>query len=251
MNDYEFMSIKEMRKHNWCVNWSGGKDSTATIIAMLKYNVPIKNVNYVRMMYDNEHPATLPEISDFVDNCICRFKNQYGLKVNVVESEPFINILKKKYKRCKHKEKNGTIHGFDCLCMFACAFKPCKVKAAKSVQNEDDFEMIGYCIDEPKRYKRLNYPKQESILCTLDITQDKAKHICKINNMLAPTYTLGLGRDGCWFCPASNKANIAYIKEHHPRYVELMYKSFSRRPEHLLYPNTNNWIKEYMWDKYM
>ena len=120
MNDSEFMSIKEMIKHNWCVNWSGGKDSTATIIAMLKYNVPIKNVNYVRMMYDNEHPATLPEISDFVDNCIYRFKNQYGLKVNVVESEPFINILKKKYKRCKHKEKmEQYMDSIICVCLHA------------------------------------------------------------------------------------------------------------------------------------
>ena len=30
------MTLEEMRKHEWAINWSGGKDSTATIIACIK-----------------------------------------------------------------------------------------------------------------------------------------------------------------------------------------------------------------------
>lgn len=61
------MSIEEMRKHEWVVSWSGGKDSTATIILCHKYGIPIKKIIYVRMMYNEELPATLPVMVEFVD----------------------------------------------------------------------------------------------------------------------------------------------------------------------------------------
>ena len=50
------MSIDEMREHEWAVSWSGGKDSTATIILCHKYGIPIKRIVYVRMMYDEKTP---------------------------------------------------------------------------------------------------------------------------------------------------------------------------------------------------
>lgn len=56
----DLMTVDEMKGHEWSVSWSGGKDSTATIILMQEYGVPIKNITYVRMMYDDKTPATLP-----------------------------------------------------------------------------------------------------------------------------------------------------------------------------------------------
>lgn len=47
------MSIDEMREHERYVSWSGGKDSTATVIKMHEYKIPIKEIVYVRMMYDD------------------------------------------------------------------------------------------------------------------------------------------------------------------------------------------------------
>lgn len=79
-----FMSIEEMRKHEWTINWSGGKDSTCTIIACIKYGVPIKEINYVRMMYDNNFPAVLPVMNKFIDECI----------------EFFVNVLYERSGRC-------------------------------------------------------------------------------------------------------------------------------------------------------
>ena len=72
------MNIEEMKQHEWSISWSGGKDSTATVILCHEYGIPIKEIIYVRMMYDEELPATLPVMTDFVDNAVT-----VGLKTEV------------------------------------------------------------------------------------------------------------------------------------------------------------------------
>ena len=67
--------IEEMKQHEWSISWSGGKDSTATVILCHEYGIPIKEIIYVRMMYDEELPATLPVMTDFVDNAVKVFEN--------------------------------------------------------------------------------------------------------------------------------------------------------------------------------
>lgn len=246
--DCPFMSIEEMRKHEWTINWSGGKDSTATIIACIKYGVPIKEVNYVRMMYDDYLPATLPIMTDFVDESIGLFRDVYELKVNITKSATCKEyVCDKVYFRSKHKELNGKRYTLACLLRGMCQFEQYKEKAFPSIKNQEKYEMIGYAIDEPKRYGRLKH-HQESVLCTLGITEDKAFYICKRNNLLSPLYDLGIKRDGCWFCPNCNKKQISYIKQNYPELVDIMYKEFSDRDKKFLYPQTNSWVKEYMKD---
>ena len=36
------MNIEEMKQHEWSISWSGGKDSTATVILCHEYGIPIK-----------------------------------------------------------------------------------------------------------------------------------------------------------------------------------------------------------------
>lgn len=250
--DCPFMSIEEMRKHEWTINWSGGKDSTATIIACIKYNVQIKEINYVRMMYDYYFSAVLPVMDRFVDECISLFRDVYDINVNVIESENAKEMIcEKRYKRSKNSELNGKRYTLASLCMSMCAFNYYKKKALNSIKSSE-YEMIGYAIDEPKRYIKLkNHPNRESILCTLGITEAKAFYICKRNNLLSPLYDLGIKRDGCWFCPCSNKLVIDYIKQNYPRLVDIIYKSFDVyvKDKRILYPNTNNWVKEYIKDR--
>ncbi len=85
MNDesYTPMPLEEMRRHEWVVSWSGGKDSTATILLMHKYGVPIKQIIYVRMMFDDELPATLPIMTEFVDRAAGIFTS-WGYDVRIV-----------------------------------------------------------------------------------------------------------------------------------------------------------------------
>lgn len=244
-----FMPLTEMRNHEWTINWSGGKDSTATIIACIKKEVPIKEINYVRMMFDEELPATLPIMTDFVDKCIDRFISQYGLKVNVIKSESIMNaVANKVYSRSKYDELNGTRYTLGYLSRGMCKFNLYKVKALKSITGIEH-EMIGYAIDETKRTHRLNHPYQESILCTLAIKEEKCFDICERNNMLSPLYKVGFKRDGCWFCPNTSNREIEYIKRNYPELVKIIYKEFDERPRDFLFANKNHWVRHYLNDK--
>lgn len=247
--DCPFMPIEEMRKHEWTINWSGGKDSTATVIACIKYGVPIKEINYVRMMYDDELPATLPIMTDFVDECIGLFRDVYNIKINIIKSITCKEyVCDKIYVRSKYSELNGERYTLGYLSRGMCRFNACKVKALQSIKKAK-YEMIGYAIDEPKRYKRLVHPHQESILCTLGITENKAFDICRRNNLLSPLYALGTKRDGCWFCPNCSSAEIDYIKNEHRELLDIIYEEFSCRNPNFLYVSKNSWISEYMKDR--
>lgn len=244
-----FMSIEEMRKHEWTINWSGGKDSTATIIACIKYGVPIKEINYVRMMYDDNLTATIPIMTEFVDMCSDFFNDVYGIKVNIIKSTPCVDyVCNKVYTRARRNKKlNGSPYTLACLNRLGCMFSKCKIEALRSIKKSRN-EMIGYCIDEPQRYIRLKHPYQESILCTLGINQEKARYICSVNGLLSPLYDLGIKRDGCWFCPSASKREIEYLKKEHPDLVKIIYDDMDRRAGGY-YPNTNTWVKEYMQDR--
>ena len=248
MNTNNFMSLNEMKNYEWTINWSGGKDSTATIIACIKKEVPIKEINYVRMMFDDELPATLPIMTDFVDSCIYRFRNQYNLIVNIIESESVMDaVANKVYSRSKYNKLNGTRYTLGYLSRGLCKFNACKVKALKQIATSD-YEMIGYAADETQRINRLNHPHQESILCTLGITEKKCLDICKRNHLLSPLYELGFKRDGCWFCPNTSNNEIEYIKRKYPELVKIIYKEFNEREREFLFANKNNWVKTYLND---
>ena len=102
------MAIEEMRKHEWTISWSGGKDSTATIILCHEYGIPIKEIIYARMMYDESRPATLPVMTEFVDRAIAVFES-WGYKVSTTNSlESASDLVNKRYKRSKkYPERNG------------------------------------------------------------------------------------------------------------------------------------------------
>lgn len=56
----------------WIVPWSGGKDSTATIIVMLEQGLEIEKIVHVRMMATETLPATHKVMTDFVDDLHCK-----------------------------------------------------------------------------------------------------------------------------------------------------------------------------------
>ena len=46
------MNIEEMKQHEWCISWSGGKDSTATVILSHEYGITIKE-HYPQLVKKN------------------------------------------------------------------------------------------------------------------------------------------------------------------------------------------------------
>ena len=238
------MNIEEMKQHEWSISWSGGKDSTATVILCHEYGIPIKEIIYVRMMYDDTLPATLPVMTDFVDNAIKIFEG-WGYNVKVVKSiktaEQIVNTV---YKRSKYPERNGKRYGISNFGRGFCKFTGIKQNTIKSV-NSGEYEMIGYACDEIARLHRL-VDNQSSIMAELGVTEQDAFDICKKYNLLSPLYELGTKRDGCWFCPNVCKKQREMLKAEHPELVRKVYDMIEMC-DYDLYgmDKRNNWVADY------
>lgn len=222
------MTLEEMKKHEWVVSWSGGKDSTATIILMHENNIPIKEIVYVRMMYDNELPATLPVMTKFVDKTMDIFE-EWGYKVTVIKpNKTAKDIFTNLYKRSKKKNRNGNPYGIMSFMRDFCGFNGVKADTIKQSINMDDYQMLGIAHDELTRLARLE-ERHASILDVLEVNEYEAKQICIRYGLLSPLYDLGLERAGCWFCPNACERDL--IKHYYPDlYIEI---------------KKNNWVKDY------
>lgn len=215
------MTVDEMKKYQWVIYWSGGKDSTATIIKAYELGIPIRKIVYFRMMYTYTTPATLPIMTDFVDYAIQKF-NDMGLYVDIINGTPFIKYINKKYQRSIHEERNGKLYGITAVSRKGCGFVHEKQKLS-DIENE--YQLVGYTVDETKRIPRLTECKQ-SLLVELGITQTEAKRICQEHGLLSPLYDLGIKRDGCFFCPNAGVKERKYIKEQHPELYDEIKKMY-------------------------
>lgn len=240
------MNIEEMKKYEWVISWSGGKDSTATIILCHKYGIPIKKIIYVRMMYDESMPATLPIMTKFVDNAKSIFE-EWGYSVEEVKSiKSAQELMNKNYVRSKkYPERNGKPYGITAFARGHCNFTKTKTQTIEKLLCNDDFEMVGYASDEKDRLHRLTETKQ-SILKTLGVEEVETYGICEEFNLLSPLYGLGFYRDGCWFCPNAGVHQRQYLKDNHPELVEEIHNSITMCDYDISsICKRNNWVKDY------
>lgn len=211
------VTINEMKKHEWIVTWSGGKDSTATIILMHEFGIPIKEIIYVRMMYDETLPATLPVMTNFVDNAKKVFE-KWGYKVRIIKSiKTAKDLMNRVYFKSKDPKKNGSKYGIVAFCRHKCKFTDVKQKTVDLYmsKNSNKYKMMGYASDEIHRMNQLG-GKVQSIMVELNIKEQDTFNICKHYNLLSPLYKLGITRDGCWFCPNAKKYERELIKSEYP-----------------------------------
>lgn len=211
------MTIDELREHKWIVPWSGGKDSTATILKMLEYKVPIERIVYVRMMWDAETPATLPVMTEFVDHAIEKL-NEFGCVVDVVKTTPIKELSLKVYHKSKYEEKQNKPYGMAAFMRGHCKAQGIKENTSKQAYADNKRQMLGYAADETKRLHRLD-DKTQSILVTLNIAEQECFDICRQHGLLSPLYGLGLGRDGCWFCPNARERERD-ASQHKTRFIQ-------------------------------
>lgn len=240
------MSIEEMRKHEWVVSWSGGKDSTATIILCHKYGIPIKKIIYVRMMYNEDLPATLPVMVEFVDRAKEVFES-WGYPMEIVKGvQTAQDFMNKVYFKSKYEYKNGNPYGVCAFCRGACKFTGVKTATIKKCSSGAvDYEMIGYASDEEERLIRLT-DKKQSIMVTLGIKEADTFELCTEYNLLSPLYGRGFGRDGCWFCPNAAKAERAYLVKNHPELIrEIVYMIEMCGYDVSTLSYRNHWVEDY------
>ena len=237
------MTLEEMREHEWNVAWSGGKDSTATIILMHENRIPIQKIIYVRMMWDENLPATLPVMTDFVDGAAEVFRT-WGYTVQFVKSiRTGRELAERVYKRSRYPERNGMRYGITAFLRGACTFTGVKQATIRQAQDSSAFNMIGYAADEGARTSRLG-GRNQSVMVALGITEADAFDICRKYDLLSPLYDLGVKRDGCFFCPNAKTAERKMLMEEHPELVKIIFGMIEDGPEQTG-TYANNWLKEY------
>ena len=244
--DRHIMTVDEMREHEWIVSWSGGKDSTATIILMHEHNIPIKKIVYVRMMFDETTPATLPIMTDFIERGAEQFR-RWGYTLEIIPSiQTALEVAETKYKRSKNTAWNGHAWGITPFMRGACRFAGVKCDTVKKhVNSVNEYEMIGYAADEYKRIHRLSGTRQ-SIMVTLGTTTPQAFEICRRYDLLSPLYGTGIARDGCFFCPNANKAERENVRKNYPELVEKINQLIKMTDYDITgLRNLNNWLTDY------
>ena len=244
MNELNLMSLEEMREHEWYVPWSGGKDSTATILLMLEYGIPIRQVNHVRMMWDDEIPATLPVMKEFVDDAAKRLE-QYGCRVVIKPCRrTAVDLIEATFVRSR-RGLNGCKYGVSGFMRGHCKLSGLKEDRSKRI-SDGEFTMLGYASDEHKRLRRLN-SKIQSILASLGVVEEETYDIVREANMLSPLYSIPcMTRDGCWFCPNSNKGQREFMRLHYKDLVEKIEWAIEQTEIPLQgLVNRNNWLKDY------
>lgn len=199
----------------YIASWSGGKDSTASIILAHENNEPLDLVIFSEVMFDKNISGELPEHIDFVKNkCIPLFES-WGYKVIVLRS-------KKTYKDIFYRVKKrgnfrGKIYGFPPVkrCWANGELKIQPIREFWKSQSEDVTQYIGIAIDEQVRLDRVVKSRnQMSLLEKYGYTEKMAKEKCIEYGLLSPIYSFS-NRGGCWFCPNARDCELIYLRNNH------------------------------------
>lgn len=200
----------------YVASFSGGKDSTATIILAHENNIPIDEIIFAEVMFDKNISGELPEHINFIkQKCIPIFES-WGYKTTILHSDKtYMDCFNHIVTRSKTLERNGKKSGFPMAgrCMIN---RDCKMRAINKYfkDNKDVIQYIGIAIDEPRRLAKLD-DKHISLLERYGYTEKMAYDLCEKYDLLSPSYEFST-RGGCWFCPNAKMDEIKHLMNYHP-----------------------------------
>ena len=237
------------------ISWSGGKDSTATVILFHEHEPELTQngdeviILFAEVMFDKQKQISghNPKIIKFIYEKKKIFES-WGYTVEILRAEKdFLDVFYHRLSRSPKPERIGLVHGF-VLAGGQCSVKrDCKLKPINDWMKDnskDAIQYIGIAADEKSRLSSLkNTENTVSILEKYNVTEQGAMEICKKYDMVSPQYALeGQKRDGCWFCPNAKLCEHREIKETLPdawkRYVAL------ESIPNLAYPKWNAYTDE-------
>lgn len=202
----------------YIASWSGGKDSTASIILAHENNEPLDLIIFSEVMFDENTSGELPEHIDFVKNKAIPLFQSWGYEVKILHSDKtYMDCFMHTVKNSRKEERNGKMAGFPmsgkCVINRDCKIPPIK-EFWKSIK-EEFMQYIGIAVDEPLRLDRVVQSKnQVSLLQKYGFTEQMAFDLCKEYGLLSPIYDFA-PRGGCWFCPNSKDCELRYLRDNH------------------------------------
>lgn len=210
-----------MKKKYYVASISYGKDSLAMLLKIKELNLPLDEVIFVEVMFDDETSGLHPKQLEFIEKARYKLEHDFDVKINHLKalrtySEQFYTIKQKG----SHK---GEIYGFPYVVGAWCNSR-LKVDVINKylTRLKRDYEVVQYvgiAYDESSRIKidpNINYP-----LVDLKITEEEAKDICIEHDLYSPLYNSSINRDGCWFC---NKQPLDSLKDIYNNYPNLWMK---------------------------
>ena len=166
---------------------SFGKDSLAMIIKIKELGMPLDEVIYVDIRFDDEISGETPEMASFISKAEKILKEKFDIEVTHLRGVTFKEQFYTIKKRGKHV---GDNYGFPYTIGAWCNNRLKIVPIVKylSSQTEDVIQYVGIAYDEPKRYERLNHDTHIAPLYDLKITEADAMEICKKYDLVSPIY---------------------------------------------------------------
>lgn len=199
--------------------WSGGKDSTATIVLAHELGIPIDLIVISLLWFDKKRRiyAEYPEAIEWIFNHAIPLFESWGYKVKVIESDrDYVHWFYHIIERTEHEDRKGKLSGW--LIGGMCAMNREKINPVKrylKTLGKDYQEYIGIAADEPERLERVHRKGQISLLEKKGIIEEQTYDILRPYNLISPTYKFST-RGGCWFCPNQKIKEFAYLKTNHP-----------------------------------
>lgn len=202
----------------YIASFSGGKDSTASILLAHEQKEPLDLILFSEVMFTKEISGELPEHIDFIKNkCIPLFES-WGYEVKILHSKlNYMDLFLREPIRGKRYGR-GLRSGFPmagkCQINRSCKVEP--IKKFLKEYKEEYIEYLGIALDEPKRLARLDGNKV-SLLEKYKYTEKMAFELCKKYDLLSPIYDFA-PRGGCWFCPNARDYELRHLRDKHREY---------------------------------
>ena len=201
--------------------WSGGKDSSASIVECYENGIHLDGVVFCEVMFDHKRNISgeNPMHIRWVYETAIPIVESLGYKVIVLRDESdyiqeFYHVLKKSKDETRVGKYRGFFIGGMCVGNDRLKMRP--IRNFKKSIGEPFEEIVGIAVDEPKRLARLQENKR-SILAELDIAEEETYGICRPYNLLSPIYDMGgETRNGCWFCPNQSIKAFARLQKNYP-----------------------------------
>lgn len=201
------------------VSFSGGKDSTATVILAHIHKIHIDEVIFSEVMFDDEISGELPEHIEFIKNRAFPLFEKWGFKTKILHSDKnymdcFYHVMEKSGKPERIGKYKGFVLPGHCDVQRDCKLKPLQqyLKEARRIKGYCEF--VGIAADETKRLKRLKEDYQRSLLSEFGYTEKMAYELAKEYGLLSPIYEFA-PRGGCWFCPNAGKEELKRLRNAH------------------------------------
>lgn len=210
----------DKKTKKYIASCSFGKDSLAMIIKIKELGLPLDEVFYVDIRFDDEaYSGEMPLMRTFIPKAKKILKEKFDIEVKEVKAK--VTFKEQFYKVKQRGNHIGDNYGFPytigAWCNSRLKLEPIK-DYLKQFKDEEVYQYIGIAYDEPKRYERIKDDKYKICpLVDLKITEEEAMKICKKYDLASPIYETSF-RGGCWFCV---KQSIPQLRNLYNNYPEL------------------------------